>query len=100
MSSPTDSIHKAFESLQRSISLEHRHAFESTELQDVWTAVEDIQAAQRKRRSAQNLRRVEPLLQALEKYSKIIEVLCNGTQYLSFIWVSSRPVSRSLVTES
>jgi hypothetical protein len=99
MSSPTSTIHKTFESLQRSISLEHRHTFESTELQDVWTAIQDIQTAQRKRRSAQNLRRIEPLLEALEKYAKVIEILCNGTQYLSFIWVSHYAILRHLADE-
>lgn len=94
MSCPTDIISKAFESLQRSVAPEHRHTFQSTELQDVWAAVQDIQTSQRKRQSAQNLRRLEPLLEALEKYAKVIEVLCNGTQYLSFIWVS-RPTTES-----
>jgi 5'-deoxynucleotidase YfbR-like HD superfamily hydrolase len=79
MASPTITIQKAFENLQSSISLEHRHIFASTKLQDVWSAVQEIQTAQRKRHSAQNLRRIEPLLEALEKYAKVIEILCNGT---------------------
>ena len=87
MASPTTTMHKAFESLQSSIAPEHKHAFASTRLEDVWGAVREIQETQRKRRSAQNLRRIEPLLEALQKYAKVIEVLCNGTQYLSFIWV-------------
>lgn len=91
MASPTVTIHKAFENLQSSISLEHRHHFASTKLEDVWGAIQEIQTAQRKRHSAQNLRRIEPLLEGLEKYAKVIEVLCNGTQYLSFIWVSRPP---------
>jgi 5'-deoxynucleotidase YfbR-like HD superfamily hydrolase len=88
MASATVTIHKAFENLQSSISLEHRHHFTSTKLEDVWNAVQEIEATQRKRHLAQNLRRIEPLLEALEKYAKVIEILCNGTQYLSFIWVS------------
>jgi hypothetical protein len=88
MATPKTTIADAFEKLQRSLSEEHRHSFESTELEHVWSEVRDIQTAQRKRQSAQNLRRIEPLLQGLEKYAKVIEVLCNGTPYLSFIWVS------------
>jgi hypothetical protein len=87
MSSPTNTIQKAFDSLQRSLSVEHQHTFGSTALQNVWSAIQDIETAQRKSQCAQNLRRIEPLLEALEKYAKVIEVLCNGTQYLSFIWV-------------
>src|SRR5688500_5536743 len=88
MANPKATIAKAFENLQRSLSPEHRHTFASTELKDVWSALQEIQTSQRKRNSAQNLRRIEPLLRGLEKYAKVIEVLCNGTPYLSFIWVS------------
>lgn len=81
-------IGKAFESFRESLAPEHRHTFVSTELQDVRDAVRDIQTSQRKRGSAQNLPRIEPLLEGLNKYATVVEVLCNGTPYLSFIWVS------------
>ncbi|KAH7355162.1 hypothetical protein BKA65DRAFT_581895 [Rhexocercosporidium sp. MPI-PUGE-AT-0058] len=89
MANPKATITKAFEDLQRSLSPEHIHKFASTELKEVWTVLQDIQTSQRERRSAQNLRRIEPLLRGLEKYAKVVEVLCNGTPYLSFIWLAS-----------
>jgi hypothetical protein len=88
MESPKATIGKVFENFRGSLALEHRHTFESTELQDVWDAVQDTQTSQRKRHSAQNLRRIEPLLTGLNSYAAVVEVLCNGTPYLSFIWVS------------
>jgi hypothetical protein len=87
MANPTNAIADAFEKFNRSISEEDAHDFARTDLQDVWKAVRDIDNAQRKRQSAQNMRRIEPLLRGIEKYSKVIEVLCNGTPYLPFIWV-------------
>ncbi|KAF2728956.1 ankyrin [Polyplosphaeria fusca] len=30
--------------------------------------------------------RLQPFLQAMEHYAKVVEVLCNGTPYLSWIW--------------
>jgi hypothetical protein len=87
MADPRATIADSFEKLKRSISEEDAHNFASTELQDVWLAVREIDSRQRKRRSAQNLRRVEPLLRGIEKYTKVIEVLCNGTPYLSYVWV-------------
>lgn len=87
MANPTNVIADAFEKLKRSISDEDAHNFASTELKDVWKALRDIDNAQRKRQSAQNLRRIEPLLRGLEKYSGVIEVLCNGTPYMPYIWV-------------
>ena len=90
MANPTGIIANAFERLRRSISNEDAHDFASTELKDVWKVVREIDAEQRKRQSAQNLRRVEPLLKGIEKYAKVIEVLCNGTPFLPYVWVCSR----------
>jgi hypothetical protein len=89
MGSPQTIIADAFEKLERSISEEDAHKFKSTELKDVWTAVREIDSKQRKRLSAQNLRRIEPLLRGIEKYAKVIEVLCNGTPFMPYVWVRS-----------
>ena len=87
MANPTNVIADAFEKLKRSISDEDAHQFASTDLKDVWKAIRDIENVQRKRQSAQNMRRIEPLLRGIEKYSKVIEVLCNGTPYMPYVWV-------------
>ena len=87
MASPRDVIADAFGKLKRSISEEDAHRFASTELQDVWTAVRDIDCRQRKRLSAQNMRRIEPMRRGIDKYTKVIEVLCNGTPYMPYVWV-------------
>lgn len=83
-----DAFEKASEKFKRTISEEDAHQFASTELKHVWLAVREIDSEQRKRGSAQNLRRIEPLLKGIEKYAKVIEVLCNGTPFLSYVWVS------------
>jgi hypothetical protein len=87
MANPTVIISDAFDKLRRSISDEDAHDFESTELRDVWNAAREIDAAQRKRQSAQNLHRIAPLLKGIEKYAKVIEVLCNGTPFMPYVWV-------------
>ena len=89
MANPKDVIADAFENLNRSISEEDAHDFASTSLQDVWCAVRQIDSEQRKRQSAQNFRRIEPLLKGIEKYAKVIEVLCNGTPFMPYVWVCS-----------
>lgn len=77
---------RAFEtaigSLKQTISSTDAVAFQSTSIEDVWKSAEEIQEAQRKRKSLRNMRRIEP-------FSKVIEVLCNGTPYLPWVWVSS-----------
>jgi hypothetical protein len=90
IANPTGIIANAFERLRDSISKEDAHDFASTELKDVWKVVREIDAAQRKRQSGQNLRRIELLLKGIEKYAKVIEVLCNGTPFLPYVWVCGR----------
>ena len=91
MANPRDVIADAFGKLKRSVSEEDAHEFASTELKDVWDAVREIDCRQRKRLSAQNLRRIEPMLRGIEKYTKVIEVLCNGTPYMPYVWVRTHP---------
>ncbi|KAH7409681.1 hypothetical protein BKA64DRAFT_404683 [Cadophora sp. MPI-SDFR-AT-0126] len=79
-------IADSFGKLRDAISIEHAHDFASTGLEDVWKAVRAIDSSQRQRRSAQNLARIKPLLEGIEKYAKVIEVLCNGTPYLPYVW--------------
>jgi hypothetical protein len=93
MANPQTIIADAFEKLRRSISEEDAHKFKSTDLKDVWAAVYEIDSDQRKRRSAQNLRRIEPLLRGIEKYAKVIEVLCSGTPFLPYVWVRAHLVN-------
>jgi hypothetical protein len=93
MANPRTIIADAFEKLERSISEEDAHNFKSTELKDVWAAAREIDSKQRKRLSAQNLRRIEPLLRGIEKYVKVIEVLCNGTPFLPYVWVRTHSVN-------
>ncbi len=79
---------QAFEKLKESVSPSDARNFQSTTLQDVWKAATEIEKSLRQRQSVRNMRRIAPFLKGLEKYSKTIEVLCNGTPYLPWIWVS------------
>jgi hypothetical protein len=81
------SFETAFNSLKDSVSAKDAVAFQSTTLEEVWKAAEEIQLAQRHRKSLRNVRRIEPFLKCLGKYSEVIGVLCNGTPYLPWIWV-------------
>jgi hypothetical protein len=77
----------AFMKLKQSVNPVDAVTFQSTTLEDVWKAALAIQQRQRESKSTKNMRRIEPFLRALEKYSKSIEILCNGTPYLPWIWV-------------
>ena len=80
-------FNEAFEQLKQSVSLTDAKDFQSTTLADVWNAARAIECVQRERASLRNLRRIGPFLEAIGKYSGVIEVLCQGTPFLPWIWV-------------
>ncbi|KIW21374.1 hypothetical protein PV08_01954 [Exophiala spinifera] len=84
--SPGSILNDAFRKLKDSVTSADAISFQKTELEDVWKTAEEIQKTQRARQSVQALRRIQPLLENLEKYSKVVEVLCNGTPFLPWIW--------------
>jgi hypothetical protein len=87
MPEPLATIDAAFQKLKLSVTSNDALVFNSTKLEDVWKAAEEIERVQRQRRSLHNVKRIEPLLLAIDKYSKPIDILCQGTPYLPWIWV-------------
>ncbi|KAK2802065.1 hypothetical protein FQN51_004975 [Onygenales sp. PD_10] len=55
-------------------------------LSDVYDAVKTLEEELAQRRSLKNMRRLQPLFDGLRRYSQAVEVLCNGTPYVSWIW--------------
>ena len=91
LSAGRQTIENAFKDLERTISPAESRDFASTTLEDVRRAAIDLELQLAVRQSLRNMRRLEPLFQGLHHYSKVIEVLCNGTSYLSWIWA---PITR------
>lgn len=79
---------KAFERFEQSVSFDDRREFQSTTLKDVKEAARQIEQDLGNRGCLRNMRRLQPLFEGLERYSKVIEVLCNGTPYMPYVWVS------------
>jgi len=69
-------------------SKDDQREFADTTLRDVWEAVREIEQQLAARQHLRNLKRLEPFLNGLDAYSKVVEVLCNGTPYMPWIWVS------------
>lgn len=87
----------AIDKLKQTISSTDAAVFQATHVKDVWKAAEEIEESQRRRKSLRNMRRIEPFLKGLEKYSKIVEVVCNGTPYVPWVWVGSHIPYKFLV---
>ena len=91
-SPPPVSFHIAFERLKELMSKDDARAMASTTMEDVRTAAKEIERQLELRRSLRGLRRIEPFLAGIEQYSKVVEVVCNGTPYLPYLWVSFKCV--------
>jgi hypothetical protein len=82
-----DSFDKFDKTVQKRSKTDQQE-FNDTTLRDVYEAAKGIEQQLAAQQRLRNLKRLEPLLNGLEAYSKVVEVLCNGTPYLPWIWVS------------
>jgi hypothetical protein len=87
----------AFEELEATIDPRNSRSFQNMTLEDVKNAALEIETQLAARQSLRNMRRLMPLFKGLEHYSKAIDVLCNGTPYLPWIWA---PITLILQTAS
>ena len=59
----------------------------SSSVSDLKIAISDVEKEQSKRKSLRNMGRLRPLIDALENYSKVVEVFVNvKPAVLAFIW--------------
>jgi len=79
-------IDQAFKTFYNAVSQDDARVFNSTQLGDVRAAALDVQRRLAAKQSSRNLRRLQPLLEGITHYSGAVEVLCNGTPYLPWIW--------------
>ncbi|RDW71007.1 hypothetical protein BP6252_07570 [Coleophoma cylindrospora] len=79
-------IRAAFEDIERTVTPADSREFPLTTLQHVRKAALDIENQLAAKQSLRNMRRLVPLFTGLEHYAKVVDVLCNGTPYLAWIW--------------
>lgn len=78
---------QAFSDFQKRLKPGEEAKFKEVKtLNDLEIAINHIQERQRKSKTAQNLTRIKPFLQAMAEYSKIIEVFLNTSSMLCFVW--------------
>ena len=79
-------LQQAFDRFAATVTPDDHRLFHNTQLKDVRDEALSIERRLRARRMQKNMARLDPFLRGLEHYSKVVEVLCNGTPYLSWIW--------------
>ena len=80
-------IRQAFDNFEKLVTADDARMFESTTIEDVRAAALRIEDQLASRQSLRNMKRLEPFFQGLHRYAKVMDVLCNGTPYLPWIWV-------------
>ncbi|KAI1070812.1 hypothetical protein LB507_006787 [Fusarium sp. FIESC RH6] len=81
-----NTIKAAHDELDRIISPGEKRDFAETTLRDVQNAALKLENQLAARQSLRNMRRLMPLFRGLEHYSKVAEILCNGTPFMPWIW--------------
>jgi hypothetical protein len=76
----------AIERFATTVTPEDQRVFNNTKLKDVRDEAIQVERQLRARRTQRNMARLEPFLRGVEHYSKVVEVLCNGTPFLPWIW--------------
>ena len=80
-------VERALDNLRLTVTPEDARTFEDTRLEDVWKEARKIERQQGTRLALQNMRRIEPFLQSLENYSKVIDTFCQGFTPMVWVWV-------------
>ncbi|KAL7936950.1 hypothetical protein V8C35DRAFT_320598 [Trichoderma chlorosporum] len=79
-------MREAFMELETIITVSDRAQLKDLSLEDVQQAALQIEKQLAASQSLRNMRRLSPLFTGLGHYSQTIEVLCNGTPYLPWLW--------------
>ncbi|KAJ1333131.1 ankyrin repeat domain-containing protein 50 [Microdochium nivale] len=82
----TQTFRKAFEDLSQTITAADARGFSSTQIEDVRQAALQIEDRLASRGGLRNMKRLLPLFSGMEHYAKAVEIVCNGTPYLAWIW--------------
>ncbi|KAM0437530.1 hypothetical protein ACHAPT_001894 [Fusarium lateritium] len=80
-------IERACERFQKQLSVEENRKIQGVaSVDDVRHAIRGIEEHLAARQSLRNLDRLTPFLDAIDRLSKPIDVLCNGTPFLPYVW--------------
>ncbi|KAI1376891.1 hypothetical protein F4677DRAFT_459629 [Hypoxylon crocopeplum] len=66
-----------------------RDKFKDVTLEGLLKEIENIQNTQHSQRRGKNIARLQPFIEAMNEFGKVIEVFCNTTEMVAFVWVES-----------
>lgn len=94
--SPQDgAFRQALKGFTDTLTPDEADDFRLSSLDDLRTAILEIQAKQASEKRMRDLTRLQSFSEAMEQYGNIIEVFLNTTEFVAFVWVraSFMPIS-------
>jgi len=82
-----DAFERALLEFKRTLPPDEVNKFAGTTLKDLKTSIIAIQNKQKSARTMQNLARIMGFLEAMETYSKVLDIFVNVNDFVAFIWV-------------
>lgn len=76
----------AFDELERTVTPADARDFRTTTLQAVRLSVLEIESQMESKQALRNMRRLKPLFDGMEHNKNVVDILCNGTPFLPWIW--------------
>jgi hypothetical protein len=73
--------------LKSGLTLQELKDMETTTLPDLQKALDVMQKKQKASRSMKHLKRIQPFLDAMRQYIKVVDVFANTSDCVAFIWV-------------
>jgi hypothetical protein len=88
MGSPASPFEDALKDFKKALSRRDQEKFKNVTLDDLKQNIGEIQATQQASRRMRDLTRLQPFLEAVEQFGKVIETFCNVHEIVAFVWVS------------
>ncbi|KAH8592598.1 hypothetical protein B0O99DRAFT_716361, partial [Bisporella sp. PMI_857] len=83
------SFENALVKFRASLTEKQRHDFAPCTLEDVQTAIEEIQVRLGSQRRLRNMKRMAKFIEAMTQLGQVVEVFLNVENTIAFIWVTS-----------
>lgn len=91
---PDPVFRKALENFKKDLTVQQRHEFNITTLQDVKDEVNKIQIQHGSAKKLRGMSRMSKFLEAMQQLEQVISVFLNVSEVVAFIWVSAPATSQ------
>lgn len=82
----TPLFERSLEAFKKDLNKKDRDSFKFSTLEDLEQCLTQLQVKHRSQRRMQNLNRLKPFLEAMNQFGKVVEVFCNSSQIVPFLW--------------